>query len=550
MNAKPPAADEPATLQSRLEEPTDHSVSDATIGDPVALLHDLDASGRFHRDGSFGRLFHRGMVSLRENVPTESLHISVDGNRLAAHVDDVSPLDADADGPSGYSLRRAVLHNAVGMARDVAGILQGRQGDHSCVLDCEWVTHKRRRSSAPELLDPLAAAWSVHLEVRVAGALDEARLRAALVAVLCGDRAPAGELLEVVDCREDDVLDRARDALLSRAVDVTDAPPLCACLARRPGGDVLMLNVNGAAADGVAAMEVLHAIARAYADAGAPVAALDFLAGHDLPVWPSSPSMSVAARFFARLVEWLRDRLARTGRLAADGAQDRDGYGFHMVSLTAAETSYAIEGTEPGTERNVLMAALHRAIGDWNLQHGTPGRRLGVLAPANLRPPRWPKGTIGNFSVTARLSTNRRERARPSATLKAINAQRARNKRTRNGVALIAGLQRTGLLSLWAKQSIVVLQPLTGNRLVDTAMLCDLGWMDDAPSFGADAGETLELWFSAPARSPLSLCVGVVATGGKLHLTFRYPHRLFGPEAAARFAACYLEHVGAVADSR
>ena len=548
---QPPAADESATLQSRLEN-VDGAATAAgpTIADPVALLAQLEASGRFHRDGSLGRLFHRGMISLRENVPTESLHISVAGNHVSAHVDEVSPLDADAEGASRYSVRRALRHNVVGMAGDLLWLLRGRQGDHSCVLNCEWVVDADRGGADHGLLDPAAAAWSVHLEARVGGTLDEARLRAALIGTLCASDPPGRELLDVVDARDDDAVDAARVELLSRAIAATDAPPLHACLAHRPGGDVLMLNLNNAAADGVGAMAVLHAVARAYAGGGEPEDALDFLAGHDLPVRPAAPSSSVLARAFTRLVEWLRDRLARTGRLAPDGAVDRDGYGYHMVALSAAQTEHAVEGTRPGTERNVLTAALHMAIGDWNLQHGTPGRRIGVLVPANLRPPQWPQGAIGNFSVTARLSTNRRERARPTSALQAVNAQRARNKRTRTGVALIAGLQRAGLLSLWAKQSRVVLQPLTGNRLVDTAMLCDLGWMDDAPSFGPDAGATLELWFSAPTRSPLSLCVGAVTAGGRLHLTFRYPHRLFGPDAARRFAACYLGHVRSVADSR
>jgi hypothetical protein len=549
-------ADEPATLQSRLEDDDRSGSDDAataaarpTIADPVALLGHLHASGRFHRDSGFGRLFHRGMVSLRENVANESLHVSVHGNRVAAHVDEVSPLDAEAQGPSRYSVRRALLHNLVGMAGDLVWLLRGRQGDHSCVLDCEWVAPESQGDS-PGLLDPGAAAWSVQLEARVAGTLDEARLRAAMVAALCARRPPPRELLDVVEARDDDALDAARVALQSKVIGPTDAPPLRACLARRPGGDVLMLNLNSAAVDGVAAMAVLHAIARTYAGAGEPPPGLDFLTAHELPVRPASPSMSILARVFKRMVEWLRDRLARPGRLAAEGAVDRAGYGYHMVALSAAETEHAVAGTGPGTERNVLTAALHRAIGDWNRQPGTPGRRIGVLVPVNLRPPDWPQGTIGNFSVTARLSTNRRERSSPASALHAINAQRARNKRTRTGIALIAGLQRSGLLSLWAKQSSVVLQPLTGNRQVDTAMLCDMGWIDEAPAFGPDAGETLELWFSAPARSPLSLCVGAVTAGERLHLTFRYPHNLFSADAARRFAACYLDHVRAVAGSR
>ncbi len=583
MQPQQPAADEPATLQSRLEDADPDGRDDAdpggrddadpggrddadpggrddaaavatpgapTIADPVALLRQLDGSGHFHRDGSFGRLFHRGMISLREDVPSDSLHISVDGNHVSAHVDEVSPLAVETEGPSRYSLHRALAHNLVGMTRDFVWLLRGRQGDHSCVLDCEWVTSETPSAPAAAQLDPRAGAWSVHVEARVAGALDETRLRAALGTVLCNGGGPRRELLDVVECSDDDALAAARDALQSTPVAVTDDPPLHACLARHPDGDVVLLNLNNAAADGVAAMAVLHAIARAYRADGASDAALDFLAGNDLPVRPSPPSASVAWRMLKRVVEWLRDRLARPGRIASDGAVDRPGYGYHLVALPAAETLHAVAGTGPGSERNVLMAALHLAIGDWNRQHGMPGWRIGVLEPANLRPPRWPQHMIGNFSVTARLSTNCRERRRPTSALGAINAQRARNKRTRTGVALIAGLQRAGLLSLWAKQSTVVLQPLTGNRLVDSAMLSDLGWMDAAPSFGPDAGETTQLWFSAPARSPLSLCVGAVTAGGRLHLTFRYPHRLFGADAARRFAACYLQHVRSVADSR
>jgi hypothetical protein len=555
VQSRPPRTDTSApTLQARLEDAdpagADRAVAGPTIADPVALLRRLDASGRFHRDSSFGRLFHRGMVSLRENVATESLHISVDGNRVAAHVDEVSPLDADADGSSRYSLRRAVMHNLVGMAGDLVWLLRGRQGDHSSVLDCEWIAQDAQDAGGPELLDPQAAAWSVHLEARVAGALDAARLRTALVASMCGGRLPGRELLEVVDCPTAGDVREARAALLGRAVAVGDAPPLHACLARNPGGDVLILNLNSAAADGVAAVTVLHAIARAYAGSGSGEPQTEFLAGHDLPVRPASPSTSLLSLSLKRTVEWVRDKLARTGRLAADGATERDGYGYHLVALAAEETEHAVKGTRPGTERNVLMAALHMAIGDWNLQHGTPGRRIGILVPANLRPAQWPSEAIGNFSVTARVSTNRRERRHPAAALDAINAQRARNQRTRTGVALIAGLQRAGLLSLWAKQSAVVLQPVTGNRFLDSALLCDLGWMDDAPSFGADAGETTELWFSAPARSPLSLCIGAVTAGGRLHLTLRYPHRLFSTDAARRFADCYLDHVRRAADSR
>ena len=36
---------------------------------------------RFHRDSGIGRLFHPGRLSLRENVPSNSLHVVVEDNR-------------------------------------------------------------------------------------------------------------------------------------------------------------------------------------------------------------------------------------------------------------------------------------------------------------------------------------------------------------------------------------------------------------------------------------------------------------------------------------
>jgi hypothetical protein len=550
------AGDESATLQSRLEvaheDGSDAAAPDPAaappVADPVALLHHLDVSGRFHRDSRLGRVFHAGKVSLRENEPTDSLHVVVEGNRVKAHVDGVSPLATRSEGLGGYSLRRAVAHNLAGMAQDLVWLVRGRLGDHLCELDCEWVsTDADQTHHDHDLLDPKASAWSVQMEARVAGRLDEARLRAALGLAL-GLHAFERDPLEVVACDDDDALDAARARLQSMAVAVTASPPLHACLARHADGDVLMLNVNHAAADAFGALHVLHAIARAYAGDAGDDAPLDFLALRDLPVRPASTSPSPALRAGKKADERLRNMLAPPARLAADEPSDHPGYGFHLVSLSAQDTRLAVDPTRPGTSRNVLMAALHLAIDDWNLQHGgAPGRRIAVLVPANLRPQEWRREHIGNFSVTARISTSHRDRADPASALKEITVQTTRNKRNRTGIALIAALQRTGMLELWVKQSVVVLEPAVHNRLVDTAMLCNLGFADQTPSFGPDAGDAVGVWLSIPARSPLNLCIGAVTVAGRLHLTFRYPHSLFSPDAARRFAECYLNQIRLVA---
>ena len=551
MTPASPTGEDPPTLQSRLEAAADasgDSSAEAIVGDPVALLHHLDSSGHFHRDGPGGRLFHRGMVSLRENVPANSLHVSVEGNTLTAHVDRFSPLTKKADGSSSYSVRRAVAHNLHGMAQDVLWLLRGRQGDHRCELDCEWVPPETQDAlDEPELLDPEAGSWSVQLEARVQRPFDEARLRVALGIALGRDRLER-DPLAVVDCPDDEALHAARARLQSTVVTATARPPLRVGLARHPDGDVLMLSLNHAASDGFGALQVLESIARAYAGDEEPGPPLEFLATRDLPVRPAPAELSPAVRAGRRVVELQRNTRDRPARLAAEHPRDDAGCGYHLVALSVEETRRVVGVDHARDNTNVLMAALHLAIAEWNRRHGDAARRIGVLVQADLRPPQWEIDPIGNFSVNARISTGPEERESPESALKAITALIARNKRTRTGVELIAALKRAGMLELWAKQSIVVLQPLTGNRFVDTTVLCNLGWLDEAPFFGPDVGEAVELWFSTPARAPLSLCLGAVTVGGRLHLTFRYPHRLFAPDAARRFADVYVEQLRAVGE--
>lgn len=538
------------TLESRLREEAEAPAPGEapTIGDPVAYLRWLVSSGRFHRDSGLGRVYHPRSVSLRENAPSDSLHIVVSGDIISAHVDRVSPLGGGPGQPSRYSFRQAAVHNVVGAAQDLVRLLRGRKGDHRSHLDCEWEWEGHEHTPDPaHLLDP--GAWSVHLEGRVEGSLDEARLRKALDA-LFGHRPVEHDPLETADCPDGPSLDRARHTLLEEPVAMTAWPPLRVLLAHRPAGDILVLNVNHGASDGVSALRVFEAIATTYVDGEVQGPPLDFLATRDLPVRPASAPVSVVIARWRYEVERLRDWLARPARLAADEPDDEPGYGFHFVRFSVEDTRRVANVHRQGTARNVLLAALHLAIGDWNLEHGTPGRRVGVLIPVDLRPGEWPAELVGNFSVTARVSTSRRHRSGHRAALKEVTAQKTRNKRFRTGVALLAALERNQLLPLWAKQSVVVLQPLTRNRHVDTAMLANLGWIDQPPSFGEAAGETTDLWFSSPARTPECLCIGATIVAGRLHLTLRYPHRLFGNEAARRFADLLVDHVVAVAERR
>jgi NRPS condensation-like uncharacterized protein len=248
----------------------------------------------------------------------------------------------------------------------------------------------------------------------------------------------------------------------------------------------------------------------------------------------------------AMLVRRLGDLVLPPARIAGDEASHEPGYGFELVRLSGADTSALVDADHPGTVNDLLLAALHLAIGKWNEDRGVPARRIGVMVPVNLRPPEWQGEVMGNLLLPVRVCTDRRSRATPAACLQAVTSQTRRFKERGTGPALLELLRRSPTLPLGAKEATSPLLWLTGNRLVDTALLSNLGQLDDPPTFGADAAGA-PLWFSAPARMPLGLSIGVMTSGGHMHLAFRYRHPMMGAGAARRFADLYLAMLDACA---
>ena len=427
---------------------------------------------------------------------------------------------------------------------------------------------------AVHLLDSEAAPWSIQLELRVGGRLDDARLADAFGRALAHHPmartrkvaarrtrhtnrwqvTPATDVdpLRAVDCVDDDGVTRAREELQGMAVPLVESPPLRARLVHSPGGDLLMLNANHAAMDAIAALRVVRSVARAYA--GEPEPEPEAGAGPDplearawLGELTDADDRTRARRRLA-LADKLTDVVVRPARVASEGASDAAGYGFHHVALPGPLTQALVGLEHPGTVNDVLLAALNLAIAAWNGERGERCGRIGVLVPANLRPPEWRHDVVGNFSLPARVSTNRRHRRDPESALRALTAQTKRKKDIGLGTALLEVLKGSDRLPLWAKQAMVMSLPLGGNRLVDTAMLSNLGSLTDPPSFGAEAGPTVEAWFSPPARMPLGLTVGAVTLDSRLHLSLRYRHGLFDAAAAGRFADTLVAQVVGLVD--
>lgn len=564
------------------------------------------------RDRGIGRIFHPGALSYREMVRENALHVIVEGSRVSAHIDWVSPVAFTRDGTARYSVRRVAAHNLAGMAEDVLRVLGGRRPNNRCDPVGEWVEvddeliaevlsssgeeagmpvsaldRLRRALEGGEaagirqvpfnvvdqvvhLLDRDTDPWSVQLEVRVPGRLDEARLRTAVGEALQRHpmaRARKGrswghrnrdfweisrdldlDPVHEVECPDGVSLSAVRVRLQRMSVPLAKSPPFRLLLARTPDGDVVMVNVNHAATDGVGALRLLRSVGRAYAEKPDPLPEFDFLAERTFAGRVGGSGLSGWLRRQLVLAKRLRDLVVPPARLATERGTEQPGYGFHHRRLEPHEARDLVDLDHAGDVHNVLLTALHLAVGEWNGVHGTPCRRISVLVPTNLRPPGWRDQIVGNFSLPTRVSTSRRQRLTPASALSAVAAQTMRAERSGVGTALLEVLSRSWLLPLGTNKPLVNALHALGDRLLDTAILADLGQVEDPPSFAAGAGEPEELWFSTPARMPLGLSVGVVTVGRRVQLVFRYRHAQFDDDAVRRFADYYLDQLRRVVD--
>lgn len=128
----------------------DDEIESIMATSPDVLVQALEASGRFRRDTGLGGLYHWGKISFREVARRESLHVIIDGNRVSAHVDEISPLSVEPGGTHRYSLWAVVAHNVSGIRADIGRRLHGRHGEQRCNMECEvvWVDDEAEGAEA------------------------------------------------------------------------------------------------------------------------------------------------------------------------------------------------------------------------------------------------------------------------------------------------------------------------------------------------------------------------------------------------------------------
>jgi len=421
-------------------------------------------------------------------------------------------------------------------------------------------------------LDSERYPWTIELEIRAPGELDEHRLRAAVAAA--ADRHPMARArirpyrltdrrydweiaprfdadpVWVVRAPDDEAMDLRRAEILSAGVPLDSAPPFRVWLVRRPGGDSLILAANHVATDGMGAVRLLRSIVRAYADVVDHVPPFDVVESRDLA---ASASPTTVVGHVERLVGMglsLGRATGRLSRIAREGQTDEPGFLFTHV-IVPAEQLAVIDAKRhaDATVNDLLVAALHLAIADWNADHAQETARIAVMMPMNHRPDDARHEGVGNYALMASISSGPKDRDDAASLVAAIARQTKTAKRSGSATLLLDLLERSSLLPSVAKKAIPMLSPLSGDVLIDTAVLSNLGRVDEPFDFGAGpgGGVATEAWFSPPARMPLGVGVGVITHDGDLHLSFRSCAAQFDAAAAAAFAGYFtaaLEFVG------
>jgi NRPS condensation-like uncharacterized protein len=392
------------------------------------------------------------------------------------------------------------------------------------------------------------------VEVQVAGRLDAERLRAAVSTALdrhpmararlaaelaadgghewCIDAVADRDPLEVVDAVDDVDVDAVRGAVLSAPISLAASPPLRARLVRHPDGDVVILAVHHAASDGVGLQRLLRSVGRAYAGLPDIAPDLDVQAVHALTGAVRRPTP--AQRLRAASVEW--QRLSRVPRAAALVAPDggRAGSGYRVASVTVPLDPIVGSTTRRrarATVNDVVLAALHRGLGRWNLEHGCPADRLSVLVAVNARPEEWRDEVVANVAVAESVSTRAVDRSTFERCVASVAATTAELRRRGPGPILeVMAAVPPGA----ARRGVVTAATGFGRQQADTAVLSNVGWV---PRTWVGPGFDVTRACCAPPAMPAALGIGAATSDTHLRFALTYRPTLFDDAAARRLAA-------------
>lgn len=412
-------------------------------------------------------------------------------------------------------------------------------------------------------IDQPQTPFGLHMDLRFDRPLDAARLadavcraaarhplmRASLAPYNATDRhyqwRIAMELtaapLTVSQASDEEHLARLRDDFYSQSVPLDQQAPFRLLLVKHGDHDSLLLNLHHAAADATGAYRLISAVLRAYLRRQDSEADVVFRDARDLVGQLGARNLVERLNRVRRLLEILGKSVMPPTRIAAEGGHAAGGVGLIPIRFSVADTRRLHALRQDGaTINDVLIALLHMAIARWNLEHHERAGRITVMMPMNTRPPERRFEVISNLSLWVNVASRADQRVNWQRLLTSVHRQTNTLKERGTAGLLIDLLHNIRHLPLWARQALPRLLPVTGNRIVDTTVLNNIGRLPNPLPDGAELN-IREWWFSTPCRLPMGLSVGTATFADQLHMTLRYSRQQFDEHGAWAFAELLLD---------
>ncbi|MCO5176887.1 MAG: hypothetical protein M9890_07975 [Thermomicrobiales bacterium] len=388
------------------------------------------------------------------------------------------------------------------------------------------------------LRDAVVRATGIHPMARAARVARRRRLSPPMWEVQESGSLDISHVIRVAEADGEDDMQRLRGEFTSELIDLERPPAVRLLIVRRVGGDSLLYIWHHAMADGMGGIRFLRSIVRAYADQSDPIPDVDPIDARILrtdgdPSELDSDSSASPPR--TRDIPSL---------VLSNGAHDEPGYGMCYEAIELDDIDlHDYDGLEHRvTVNDILLAALHLTIDEWNRLHGGSTGKLIVLTPISLRPPEWMHEVVANVVGHGVIVTTADQRADRHALL-ATTTQQTRHMRTHAAAAFKSRPD-------WVRQFdpllifIFTRRPFRRRREA-AALISNVGRLRGFEEFGS-AGDVVELWGSTPASMPPGLGIGIVRWKDRLHISIRYRHALFDAAAAARFLRLFADQTRAL----
>ncbi|WP_139171069.1 wax ester/triacylglycerol synthase domain-containing protein [Halorientalis regularis] len=341
-------------------------------------------------------------------------------------------------------------------------------------------------------------------------------------------------------------LEEIQNQLYYRRFDLIEEPPFRVLVVRGAGidgGDRILVSMNHVAADGVGTLRIAQALCEAYRGDEPMQDSVSFRESRSMLDDLRPSSLDDGLNVVDSATRHLQNVVDSPTRIARVGGTDEAGWRFARRKLDADLTARLIGNRPDGVSVNdVLQAALHMAIAEWNEDHGKSARKISVMMPINLRPDDWFYQVAGMYSMFESVETRTRDRTDHMTAAREIGEQTEELTERDRAAALYKILEMLPPgTPVELKRQLPRLLRGPGRRLLDTAMLSNLGRIPAMPSLEPDAEE--RPWFSPPAWRGTPVSIGVATFQGEVNLSFRYLRSQFDQQAGEEFADYVVDHV-------